>query len=83
MYTLSVSNVIYHQFSHGTAFFTFNGKNVNDILEFMFGQSMKTVFSFRYYCDMLWWNWSLLRIGSLYICILLCKKNLEKVRLSQ
>ena len=30
----SVSNVIYHKFSHGAAFFTLNGKNVNVMLEF-------------------------------------------------
>ena len=29
MCTLSVSNVIYHKFSHGAAFYTLNGKNVN------------------------------------------------------
>ena len=34
MCTLSVSNVIYHKFSHGTAFYTLNGKNVNVMLEF-------------------------------------------------
>ena len=28
------SNVIYHKFSHGAAFYTFNGKNVNAMLEF-------------------------------------------------
>ena len=35
MFTLSVSNVIYHKFSHGAAFYTLNGKNVNVMLEFM------------------------------------------------
>ena len=30
---LSVSNVIYHNFSHGAAFYTLNGKNVNVMLE--------------------------------------------------
>ena len=30
---LSVSNVIYHKFSHGAAFYTLNGKNVNVMLE--------------------------------------------------
>ena len=35
MCTSSVSNVIYHKFSHGAAFYTLNGKNVNIILEFM------------------------------------------------
>ena len=33
MCTLSVSNVIYHKFSHGAAFYTLNGKNVNIMLE--------------------------------------------------
>ena len=31
--TSSVSNVIYRKFSHGTAFYTLNGKNVNVMLE--------------------------------------------------
>ena len=34
MCTPSVSNVIYHKFSHGAAFCTLNGKNVNVMLEF-------------------------------------------------
>ena len=34
MCMLSVSNVIYHKFSHGAAFYTVNGKNVNVMLEF-------------------------------------------------
>ena len=34
MCTLSVSNVIYHKFSHGAAFYMLNGKNVNVMLEF-------------------------------------------------
>ena len=33
MCTLSVSNVIYLKFSHGAAFYTLNGKNVNVMLE--------------------------------------------------
>ena len=33
MCTLSVRNVIYHRFSHGAAFYTLNGKNVNVMLE--------------------------------------------------
>ena len=33
MCTLSVSDVIYHKFSHGAAFCTLNGKNVNVMLE--------------------------------------------------
>ena len=34
MCTSSVSNVIYHKFSHGAAFYTLNGENVNVMLEF-------------------------------------------------
>ena len=34
MFTSSVSNVIYHKFSHGAAFYTLNGKNVNVMLEY-------------------------------------------------
>ena len=33
MCTSSVSNVIYHKFSLGAAFYTLNGKNVNVMLE--------------------------------------------------
>ena len=33
MCTFSVSNVIYHKFSHGAASYTLNGKNVNVKLE--------------------------------------------------
>ena len=33
MCTPSVSNVIYHKFSHGAAFYTLNGKNVNVMLK--------------------------------------------------
>ena len=36
MCTSSVSNVIYHKFSHGAAFYTLNGKNVNVMLEYLF-----------------------------------------------
>ena len=36
MCTSSVSNVIYHKFSHGAAFYTLNGKNVNVMLEYWF-----------------------------------------------
>ena len=32
--TSSVSNVIYHKFSHGAAFYTLNGKNVTVMLEY-------------------------------------------------
>ena len=34
MCTSRVSNVIYHKFSHGAAFYTLNGKNVNVMLEY-------------------------------------------------
>ena len=34
MCTSSVSNVIYHKFSHGAAVYTFNGKNVHVMLEY-------------------------------------------------
>ena len=30
----NVSNVIYHKFSHGAAFYTLNGKNVNVMVEY-------------------------------------------------
>ena len=33
MFTSSISNVIYHKFSHGAAFYTLIGKNVNVMLE--------------------------------------------------
>ena len=36
MCTSSVSNVIYHKFSHGAAFYMPNGKNVNVMLEYYF-----------------------------------------------
>ena len=35
MCTSSVSNVIYRKFSHGAAFYTLNGKNVNVMLEYL------------------------------------------------
>ena len=35
MCTLSVSNVIYHKFSHGAAFYTLNGTNINVMLEYL------------------------------------------------
>ena len=35
MCTSSVSNVTYHRFSHGAAFYTLYGKNVNVMLEFV------------------------------------------------
>ena len=33
MCTSSIRNVIYNKFSHGAAFYTLNGKNVNVMLE--------------------------------------------------
>ena len=35
MCTSSISNVIYHKFSYGAAFYTLNGKNVNVMLEWL------------------------------------------------
>ena len=35
MFTSSVSNVIYHKFSHDAAFYTLNGKNVTVMLELL------------------------------------------------
>ena len=40
MCTLSISNVIYHKFSHGAAFYTLNGKNVNVMLECCLNQCL-------------------------------------------
>ena len=45
MCTSNVSNVIYHKFSHGAAFYTFNGKNVNVMLEFIVRRSVKFGYS--------------------------------------
>ena len=39
--TFSISNVIYHKFSHGAAFYMLNGKNVNVMLEFLFASLFK------------------------------------------
>ena len=47
MCTLSVSNVIYHKFSHGAAFYTPNGKNVNVMLEYYFKVSVDTYLSVK------------------------------------
>ena len=44
MCTLSVSNVIYHKFSHGAVFYTLNGKNVNVMLELHILNEAATVF---------------------------------------
>ena len=41
MCTPSVSNVIYHKFSHGAAFYTPYGKNVNVMLEFFISLANK------------------------------------------
>ena len=41
MCTSSVSNVIYHTFSHGAAFYTLNGNNVNVMLECLLKYSHK------------------------------------------
>ena len=42
MCTLSVSNVIYHKFSHGAAFYTLSGKNVNVMLEYLITAILST-----------------------------------------
>ena len=47
MCTSSVSNVIYHKFSHGAAFCTLNGKNVNVMLEFKIHPPVKQQKSFK------------------------------------
>ena len=44
MSTSSVSNVIYHKFSHDAAFYTLSGKNVNVMLE-----SVNNVMSYKSY----------------------------------
>ena len=43
MCTSSVSNVIYHKFSHGAAFYTLNGKNVNVMLEYRFSNDVVVI----------------------------------------
>ena len=43
MCTLSVSNVIYHKFLHGAAFYTLNRKNVNVMLESEFDRIEQSV----------------------------------------
>ena len=45
MCMLSVSNVIYHKFSHGAAFYTLNGKNVNVMLELKLSLTLNTRYS--------------------------------------
>ena len=52
MCTLSVSNVIYHKFSHGAAFYTLNGKNVNVMLEFDLFDGVKFHFCDVRQCNM-------------------------------
>ena len=48
MCTLGVSIVIYQKFSHGAAFYTLNGKNVNAMLEFVINHVANVkVFNFR------------------------------------
>ena len=49
MCTSSISNVIYHKFSHDAAFYTLNGKNINVMLEFfnpIARRMAKTLWSF-------------------------------------
>ena len=45
MCMLSVSNVIYHKFSHGAAFYTHNGENVNIMLEYILQTSFNLLIS--------------------------------------
>ena len=47
MCTSSVSNVIYHTFSHGAAFYTLNGKNVNVMLEYIILCNQLTTWGFQ------------------------------------
>ena len=49
MCTLIVSNVIYHKFSHGAAFYTLSGKNVNVMLESVDNVMSKT--SYDHTCN--------------------------------
>ena len=49
MCTSSVSNVIYHKFSHGAAFYELNGKNVNVILEYRFSYDVVVIRWIRSY----------------------------------
>ena len=51
MCTLSVSNVIYHKFSHGAAFYTLNGKNVNVMLESKFETTSTTSYQSKKTCQ--------------------------------
>ena len=46
MCTSSVSNVIYHKFSHGAAFYTTNGKNINVMLVYTFNAAHCAFFFF-------------------------------------
>ena len=45
MCTSSISNVIYHKFSHGAAFYTLNGKNVNVMLEYVISCHCRAAFA--------------------------------------
>ena len=47
MCMLSISNVIYHKFSHGAAFYMLNGKNVNVMLELQWKLSSPSVPSLK------------------------------------
>ena len=57
MCTLSVSNMIYHKFSHGAAFYTLNGKNVNVMLEFLiYLVSLLFIHGYREYFMVIFWG---------------------------
>ena len=50
MYTSSVSNVIYHKFSHGAAFYTLNGKKCLVVNHFVLYTDSMLLTSFLMYC---------------------------------
>ena len=54
MCTLSVSNVIYHKFSHGAAFYMLNWKNVNVMLELTLISYSRLLLHHRWGFEGLW-----------------------------
>ena len=56
MCTSSVSNVIYHKFLHGAAFYTLSGKNINVMLELHVNKSrlerIHVLKSYGHYVDL-------------------------------
>ena len=63
MCTSSVSNVIYHKFSHGAAFYTFNGKNVNVMLEYLIYANM--IFA-NIFLEIMWEAFALQKLLSIF-----------------